>query len=184
VFVGLTEWRNLRPALPSWQGMAVGMAFGLTVGLAALALYYGWLKDSSLMRQTPDKVRAKLTEMQCDSPARYLAMAAFYSVFHSLLEEYYWRWFVFGWLKRHLRAWPALVLASLGFMAHHVIVLAVYFPGVQEFFTMALPLSLGVGIGGGVWCWLYHKTGSLYAAWISHLLIDAAIMWIGYDLVF
>jgi uncharacterized protein len=59
----------------------------------------------------------------------------------------------------------------------------VFFPGARQFFTLALPLSLGVAIGGGVWCWLYAKTGSLYAAWISHLLIDAAIMWIGYDLV-
>jgi len=42
---------------------------------------------------------------------------------------------------------------------------------------------LGVAVDGGAWCWLYAKTGSLDAAWISHLLIDAAIMWIGYDLV-
>jgi membrane protease YdiL (CAAX protease family) len=183
VYVGLTEGRQLRPAWPSRQGVAAGLAFGLLVGLAALALYYGWLKHSSLLRDTPAKVHAKLADMHCDSPIKFLALAAFYSVFHSLLEEYYWRWFVFGWLKRHVRLGTALVLASLAFMAHHLIVLAVYFPGAQQFFTLALPLGLGVAIGGGVWCWLYHQTGSLYAAWISHLLIDAALMWIGWDLV-
>jgi uncharacterized protein len=183
VFVALTEWRSLRPAWPTRQGLALGFAFGLAVGVAALGLYYGWLKHSSLMHETPAKVLGKLKELHCDSAARFLTLAVFYSVGHSLLEEYYWRWFVFGWLKRHLRPWPALVLASLAFMAHHVIVLAVYFPGVQKFFSAALPLGMGVAIGGGVWCWLYQKTGSLYAAWISHLLIDAALMWIGYDLV-
>ena len=68
-------------------------------------------------------------------------------------------------------------------MAHHVIVLAVLFPGIWQFFTLALPLSLCVGVGGAVWCWLYQRTGSLYAPWISHMLIDAAIMFIGYDMV-
>jgi membrane protease YdiL (CAAX protease family) len=183
VFVGLTDRQSLRPAWPSRQGLTAGLAFGLVVGLAAMELYHGWLKDSSLLQGRPDKVYAKLKDMHCASTVRFLAVAVFYSVFHSLLEEYFWRWFVFGWLKRHLRLWPALMLASLAFMAHHVIVLAVYFPGVKKFFTLALPLSLGVAIGGGVWCWLYHKTGSLYAAWISHMLIDAAIMGIGYDLV-
>jgi membrane protease YdiL (CAAX protease family) len=182
-YVGLTGWRDLRPTWPSGQAVVAGVAFGLAVGSAALALYYGWLKHSSLIVDTPSKVLAKLQDMHCDSQSKFLALAAFYSIFHSLLEEYYWRWFVFGWLKRHLRVGPALVLASLAFMAHHVIVLAVYFPGVHKFFTLALPLGLGVAIGGGVWCWLYHKTESLYAAWISHLLIDATLMWIGWDLV-
>jgi membrane protease YdiL (CAAX protease family) len=183
VFVALSERRSLRPAWPSWQALAVGLAFGLAVGGAALVLYHSWLKHSGLLRDTPDKVAAKLRDLHCDTLTAFLALALFYSVIHSWLEEYYWRWFVFGWLKRHLGPWPAIVLASLAFMAHHVIVLAVYFPGVTKFFTLALPLSLGVAIGGGVWCWLYHKTGSLYAAWISHMLIDAAIMAIGYDMV-
>jgi membrane protease YdiL (CAAX protease family) len=183
VYVALTYRQHLRPAWPNRQGLLAGLAFGLAVGLAAVALYHGWLKHSSLLRQTPDKVHARLQAMGFDSAAGYVTVAVFYCVVHSPLEEYYWRWFVFGRLKRHLRVGWALVLASLGFMAHHVIVLAVFFPGVKQFFTLALPCALGVAVGGGVWCWLYHRTGSLYAPWISHLLIDAALMWIGYDLV-
>jgi hypothetical protein len=30
---------------------------------------------------------------------------------------------------------------------------------------------------------LYRRSGSLYGPWLSHLLVDAAIFWIGYDLV-
>ncbi len=183
LYVGLTERAALRPALPDRRGLAFGLGFGLAVSVLAWALYLVVLKPAGLMRDTPDKILAKLREQGLDSTAGYVAMAVFYSVFHSLLEEYYWRWFVFGWLKRHLRPWPAVVLASLGFMAHHVIVLAVLFPGVKKFFTLAVPCALAVGIGGGVWCWAYHKTGSLYAAWVSHLLIDAALLGIGYELI-
>jgi membrane protease YdiL (CAAX protease family) len=39
-------------------------------------------------------------------------------------------------------------------------------------------------VGGMVWAWLYWRTGSIYAPWLSHLLIDAAIFTAGYDLLF
>ena len=70
--------------------------------------------------------------------------------------------------------------SSLAFMAHHVFVLAYYFPG--RFWIAAVPFSLGVAFGGGLWAWLYHRFQSLYAPWVSHLLADAAIMVIGYDM--
>jgi CAAX protease family protein len=98
-----------------------------------------------------------------------------------LLEEYYWRWFVFGRLRRHLAFAPAAALSSLAFMSHHVIVLSVYLPG--YFWVAVVPLSLCIAAGGCMWAWLYEQTRSIYAAWLSHLLIDAAIFAIGYDLL-
>ena len=38
--------------------------------------------------------------------------------------------------------------------------------------------------GAQIWAWLYETTGALYASWISHLLIDAAIFAIGYHMAF
>jgi uncharacterized protein len=183
VYVGFTELQSLRPAWPGLRGLTFGMVFGLVVGGAALALYFGLLKDSKFLATTPDKILAKLRESDFATVGGFITVAGFYSIVHALLEEYYWRWFVFGWLKRHLSVWLAGVLASLAFMAHHVIVLAVLFPGVREFGTLVVPLSLCIAVGGGVWCWIYQRTGSLTATWISHMLIDAAIMLIGYDMI-
>jgi membrane protease YdiL (CAAX protease family) len=183
IYVGLTERKGLRPAWPTWHGLAFGLVFGLAVGGAAIAIYFAVLKDSNYLRETPEKVLAKLRESGYASVGGFLAVAAFYSIVHSLLEEYYWRWFVFGWLRRLMRPLLAGVLASLGFMAHHVIVLSVLFPGMRQFALLVVPLSVAVAMGGGVWCWIYQRTGSLYAAWISHMLIDAAVMVIGWDMV-
>ena len=44
--------------------------------------------------------------------------------------------------------------------------------------------SASVAIGGAVWAWLYDRSGSLLGPWLSHILIDAAIFIIGYDLIF
>jgi membrane protease YdiL (CAAX protease family) len=185
VYFLLTVWwverRQLVVKPPHGRALLVGLVSGLLVGSAILGLYETWLRHSSLLANTPDKVYRKLQEFSCATPGRFIALAVFLSVFHSLLEEYYWRWFVFGYLRRYLRLFWAITLASLGFMAHHVIVLAVYFPG--RFWTLALPFSLGVAIGGAFWAWLYERTGSLVAPWLSHMLIDLAIMAVGYEML-
>jgi membrane protease YdiL (CAAX protease family) len=116
------------------------------------------------------------------TPVRYLLFAVPFCLGHSLLEEYYWRWFVFGNLQRWIPVWPAIVLSSLAFMAHHVVILFVYFPG--RFWSAAMPFSLCVAVGGAVWAWLYHCTKSLYAPWVSHAIVDIAIFAVGFDMIF
>jgi membrane protease YdiL (CAAX protease family) len=177
-YVWWFERERLRPSMPTAGGLGLGIAFGLLVGLGMFALYFGWLRHSGLAEQTPGKIDRLLRDMDFATPGRFLLLAAFYSLVHALLEEYYWRWFVFGRLTRYLPVWPAIVVSSVGFTAHHVVLLAVYFPG--RFWTLAIPLSVCVAVGGGMWAWLYHRTGSLYAPWASHGLVDAAIMVVGY----
>ena len=128
-----------------------------------------------------DGIHAKIKGMGVDSPARYIALSTFYALGHSGLEEYYWRWFVFGSLKRRTSLGAAILWSSVGFMAHHVLIVAGFF-GWSSPLTYALPLF--VAIGGAGWAWLYHHTGSLYGPWISHLFVDAAIFFIGFQLSF
>jgi membrane protease YdiL (CAAX protease family) len=66
-------------------------------------------------------------------------------------------------------------------MGHHVIVLQVYLP--ERFLTEVVPFSLAIAVGGGVWAWLYERTGTLYPSWLSHAMVDAMIFVIGWDLV-
>ena len=74
----------------------------------------------------------------------------------------------------------AVVISSVGFMAHHVIVIHGLLKAPWPFTAV---LSLAVAAGGAAWAWLYQKSGSLYGPWVSHLMVDSAIMWIGFDLV-
>jgi membrane protease YdiL (CAAX protease family) len=180
-YVWWFEPGRVRLAAPTTRGLALGAGFGLAVGAAAILIYRFWLKDTSFMADTPQRVYAWLTSMQLTTPAAFLAVALFVAIPHSLLEEYYWRWFVYGGLRRYLPLGAAMVLSSLAFMAHHVIILSVYLPG--QFGTLVVPFSLGVASGGIVWCWLYDRTGTLYAPWISHLIVDAALMILGYEMV-
>jgi membrane protease YdiL (CAAX protease family) len=165
---------------PRLNGVAMGIIFGLAVTLAGWFVYRGVLSGSPLFAAAAEKIRAKIAGFGLDSVTQYAAMGVFYSVFHSLLEEYYWRWFVFGRLRRLVPLWPAIVVSALGFAAHHVIVLGSYFGGLS---WITVLLSAAVAIGGGFWAWLYDRSGSLVGPWASHLVIDAGIFLVGYDLV-
>jgi membrane protease YdiL (CAAX protease family) len=186
-WICVVERQRLRWSRPGPRGMLTGLGFGVLVAAAILALYHGVLADTDIFSKTAVEVRRKvegfrLGGFSAATPGGYLVLALFLSLFHSLAEEYYWRWFVFGQLRRFLPLSLAIAVSSFGFMAHHVVVLSVYFPG--QFLIAVVPFSLGVAVGGAVWAWVYHRTGSLAATWLSHILVDAAIMMVGYDLLF
>jgi membrane protease YdiL (CAAX protease family) len=182
VWVASWERDRIRPAIPGFKGLAFGAGFGLLVAGLIFSVYFAVLAGSPMLAETAVKVREKLVLFHADSPGRFVLLGLFLAGLHSLLEEYYWRWFVFGELRRLVAVGVAIALSSLAFMAHHVVVLGVYFP--QHFITAVLPFSVCVAVGGAVWAWLYQRTGTIYSAWISHLLIDAAILAVGYDMVF
>ena len=162
------------------MGLIPGAVFGVTVVLAMLIVYHGLLKPAGAFDVAGDEIRRKVASLGIQSGWSYLGLGVFYALVHSGLEEYYWRWFVFAQLNSRVSLGWAIILSSLGFMAHHVILLT-------TFFGMAAPLaylgSLSVAIGGAFWAWLYHTKGSVYGCWFSHMLVDAGIFIIGYDLV-
>jgi membrane protease YdiL (CAAX protease family) len=150
--------------------LAIGLASYEFVGKPA-----GFIDDGAR-----DAIRQKIAGFDVATLPRYALLAAFYSLVHSLFEEYYWRWFVFGRL-RHLMSLPAAIgVSSVGFMAHHVCIVATFFGWLSP---MSLLLSIAVAAGGALWAWIYHRTNSLYVPWISHAFVDAAIFLVGFDLI-
>ena len=171
---------------PRWQepvtrGLVWGLLFGLAVSAAMLVLYHFWLQATDVFQAAAGEINKKVTDLQLNVPWRFIILGLFYSLVHALLEEYYWRWFVFGQLARRTALWTAVLVSAIGFTTHHVIILSTYFgPTAIETWLF----SAGIAVGGVFWAWLYHRSGSLLGPWIGHLLIDAAIFAIGYDIVF
>jgi membrane protease YdiL (CAAX protease family) len=180
-----TAWSTGRIPRPSWpgrRGAGIGLAFGLAVLAAALALHGAVLRSGGVLDGgVTEAVQAKVAAFGVTSPLRFLTLGAFYSLLHSAAEEYYWRWFVFGELRRAFGESTALVASSAACAAHHVIILGTFF-GWTSPWTPAL--TLAVAAGGAFWAWLYHRSGSLLGPWIGHMLVDAAIFAVGYRLVF
>ena len=141
VYVWMVEPEALSLAKPHTRGLGLAIGFAMVIVAGMCGVYFLVLKHSSLFEDTPEKLATLLANFHSNTPAVFFAMAAFISVLHSLLEEYYWRWFVFGRLERYLPVTAAIAISSLAFMAHHVFVLAYYFPG--RFWIATVPFSLG-----------------------------------------
>jgi membrane protease YdiL (CAAX protease family) len=180
VWVVIVERQRLRLQRPGAAGLVGGAGFGVLVVAAMLLAYHAYLKPAGFFAAAADAVNQKVKGFGVDSLAKYAALAVFYSACHSLLEEYYWRWFVFAQLRRLASLRTAVIVSSVGFMAHHVIVLGIFF-GWESPATYLF--SGSIAVGGAVWAWLYDRTDSLYGPWLSHLLVDAGIFLIGYDLL-
>lgn len=184
VWVWLIQ-RKTAGAAPAVPGKATGRGLLLAVvsGLIFLGLVVSlWrpiVAASPAFERAPAAVAEKVGSFGIDSGLKFFLLAAFYSVLHSFLEEYYWRWFVFGRLRRGLPFATAAVVSSLAFTAHHVLVVG-YFLGSFGFLTLVV--SLVVTAAGLLWAWLYERTGHLAGPWISHALADAALMWVGYQM--
>lgn len=159
--------RHRRAVLP-------GLVVGGLLSAAGLALMHTSLGDAVMANA--DQVRLKVTQLGVAD--HYLAFALFLSFLHSGMEEIYWRWFVFGTLNRLLSFQAAAILGSLAFASHHVVILSQYFP-----WPLASAFGLAVAIGGYLWCWMYRRQGTLTGAWVSHILLDLAILWVGYRMI-
>lgn len=185
IWIFVVERRSLTGQSFTTRGLGIAALLGIFEIAAGIALYHFWLKPAGLFAGPQQEMLKKLSGFGLDSLLAYAMFATAYSLVHSWLEEYYWRWFVFRELSgEHLEAKQlptrALVISSLAFAAHHVVVLAGYF---QWDSPWTYIFSAIVAIGGGLFGWLYWHSRSLYAAWLAHAFADAAIFLIGYDLV-
>jgi hypothetical protein len=178
VWAVLREPLRLRPARPG--GLLMGAAFSALVVGAGWLVFELALRETSAFTRAALKIHDKIAQFGIDAAWKYAILGVFYSLIHSLLEEYYWRWFAFRQLRNLIPLWPAVLISAIAFAGHHVIVLSEFF---REVPWLAWLFATAVAVGGVFWAWLYERTGSLYSTWLSHLLIDAGIFWIGYELV-
>ena len=166
---------------PTVEDVFIGMTVGAAIGAATLAIYFGQLRGRPEFNSAAAALQEKMAAAHVTTPLRFVLVAVFISLGNSTLEEYFWRWFAFGRLRRYWRPALAAVVTCTLFGLHHFVVLSKYFP--DNWILAALPLSFGTVLGGLIWCYLYQRRGTLYAAWLSHFLIDVAVMAIGYDLL-
>jgi len=166
--------------IPRWRqkGMLAAHATGIVIFVSILIAYLtvgrAWIDVEPMV----DRIR----QMKLDNAWLYLAGALYWCTVNSLLEEYYWRWFVFRRLEQVLPAgWglQAAVLSGLLFTAHHVVALKVFFD-----WPMAILASTGVFIGGVTWSVLYKRFENIYCGYVSHVYADVIIFGIGAWLVF
>lgn len=184
-FIWVYGLRETWPRHWRWQKADVieGAATGFAILLGLWALYAFILQQLPVVQAARPLIQEKVDAFGAGTPYRFLALCLFIAIAHSLFEEFYWRGFLHAELERRMRFLPALVLSSLGFTGHHIVVIAQYVEAGASAAWIVL-LSSFVFVGGALWAWQYHRRQSLWGAWISHFYADVAILSLGYLLLF
>ncbi len=151
---------------------------GLGVGFSIACVMAVWMVSpyASLVEQAAPSVKSKVDSLGFAD--QFIPFALFVTVAHSFMEEFYWRWFVYGNLRHLVPGQRAHFLAAFAFAAHHLVVTSQFFP-----FPLALFFASCVAVGGYLWSQLYERQNSLAGAWASHLIVDAGLMVIGWHLL-
>ncbi len=158
------------------------LGWSLLLGLQTGVIIVGsmlWLMETPLgdvVRAGSDAIADRVSQLGFDR--NFLVAALLISSIHAALEEYYWRWFAWGQARRFVPGFASHVIAGFAFAAHHYVI-------VWVFFTPWLAILLGtlVAVGGMIWSYLYQRTGTLLGCWISHMLVDLGIFWVGWTLI-
>jgi membrane protease YdiL (CAAX protease family) len=168
-----SSWKYFAKHLDLQNNKARKFVMGGLVGILMGAGIIGSFEflPQDLQKETLSRIALKTETLHIKQ--HFWIYAVLLSFAHSLLEEFYWRFFLFTAFKKHLPRFRHSLVA-LAFSLHHFVVTIFYFD-----FKLGFLLGWGVFIAGYIWSKLYEKENSLGAVWISHIIADIALMSFG-----
>ena len=108
----------------------------------------------------------------------FLFVSLYISFVNSLLEEFFFRGFLFGNLKRLQSRQFAYGFSAVSFSLYHVAMMTGWF---------SLPLFLlvmaGLAVGGMIFNYMNELMDTIYCSWLTHMFANFAINTIGFMLL-
>ncbi|MBN1960107.1 MAG: CPBP family intramembrane metalloprotease [Deltaproteobacteria bacterium] len=159
---------------PRRGGLLIGAITGIFIALIIVGAYFAIGHDAL----DPSLIQQKVRPLGLTKPTVYLAMAAYTVLINSMLEEYVYRWFMFRKLETLLGGQLAVIGSAVIFVIHHTIILCSYFS-----LSIVVLGSFGVLVGGIIWSWLYLRYRSIWPSYVSHAIVDVAVLGVGYLII-
>lgn len=153
-----------------------GFALALGLGLGVYGLILGGF---FLVRNFFDfsGIAGNLLENAGVSRTNFLYVSLYISLVNSLLEELFFRGFLFLNLKQRSRRF-AYLFSAAAFALYHVAMMIGWFGPLLWLLVMA-----GLFAGGLIFNWLNEKQESIYPSWLVHMFANFAINTIGFILL-
>lgn len=108
------------------------------------------------------------------SKDNFIYVAIYISFINSLLEEFFFRGFIFINLNKTMPSILSYSISSFAFSVYHVAILSNWFNPIL--FIVAL---VSLFIGGLIFNWLNEKNDNIYNSWLVHMFANFAINTIG-----
>ncbi|RPF52242.1 CPBP family intramembrane glutamic endopeptidase [Aquisalibacillus elongatus] len=155
-----------------WDRLKLGFGLGLLSMIILIGTYIllqGFIEGEAIISDLRDRLGISFKE--------YIWIAVYITFVNSLLEEFYFRGFIF--LKFYQSDLPILgYLYSSGlFAVYHVAIFATWFN-----IWLTLLALVGLFVVGLVFCYLNTKSNNFLNSWILHIFADIAVVSIGFYL--
>ena len=157
------------------RGLTIGLLLGLAMGAVILGAWEAFGRDLLDV----ERLRQVERDAGLTTGTRYIAFSLYIILVNSMLEEYVWRWFVYGKCEVLVGRRAGVVLSALFFTLHHAVTFSV-----QMDTLPAALASLGVFVAGLCWSGCYSTFRSIWPGYVSHALADVAGLWIGWRILF
>ena len=141
--------------------LGVGIGAGVA-GLVGVAIVGELLSQVGLRQNQLEQFEFVRTE----GPFAFALLLIMAGVVAPIVEELFFRGFLFGMYRRRQPLWVAYVASSLLFTVLHLM------PGQMNLPQMA-GLSIGIFLLAMLLAWLYQRTGSLYPGMLAHAVNNA-----------
>lgn len=148
------------------RGIVLGLAMGAFVYMG-----YEFLSDN-LKAILLERIRLKIDVLGIRE--HFFIYILSLSFIHSLLEEFYWRFFILKAWKKFLPLPHAHFVAALAFALHHFVATIYYLN-----FGVGMLMGFGVIGAGLIWSLIFEFENSLTTVWVSHVVVDIVLMTFG-----
>jgi len=165
------DLRRLFRFRPKGLGLALALGAGVYVIILGAYLLLSGVFDFS-------NIAGALSEDVGVHRGNFLFVALYISFVNSLLEEFFFRGFLFlSLLERRSRRFAHLFSAAL-FALYHAPMLIGWFSPALDALAM-----LGLAVGGLLFNALNERQGTVYTSWLVHMFANFAINTVGFILL-
>lgn len=148
--------------------LSVFLGIGVYVIILGAYLVLREFIDLSMIKDTLDKNLGVNKE-------NFIWVALYISFINSLLEEFFFRGFIFLNLKKLAKSKQAYILSAFAFAIYHVAIMGSWFHPLIFLLAMA-----GLFVGGLIFNYLNESSSTIYGSWIVHMMANFAINTVGF----
>ena len=158
---------------PKKKGLLSALALGVGIYVVILGAYFLLSPFFDFSR-----IAGALTANAGVTKDNFLYVSLYISFANSLLEEFFFRGFVFTNLKQHSGRTLAYIFSAGAFSLYHVAMMIGWFSP-----ALFLLVMTGLAIGGVLFNWLNEKLDTIYCSWLAHMFANFAINTVGFLLL-
>lgn len=122
-----------------------------------------------------ENIKGLLSKNLNVNKGNFVFIAIYISFFNSLLEEFFFRGFLFLGLKKLGKTTSAYVISSLLFAIYHIAIMANWF----NIYIYILAI-VGLFVGGLIFNGLNDTRENIYNSWLVHMFANLAINTVGF----